>query len=118
MTARQQWKQHRRHPCAKWPHDTSNAPALPSCCTAGKPAYNSFMNIINSSQQADGPPYLGLLAQYNGIVHRKHFGSVLTHFFNHQTHHRGQASTLLTQAGADIGVTDLVAWVPAIASKT
>ncbi|WP_028455250.1 DinB family protein [Chitinilyticum litopenaei] len=29
------------------------------------------------------------------------------HFFNHQTHHRGQLSTLLTQAGIDIGETDL-----------
>jgi len=33
---------------------------------------------------------------------------LLLHLFNHQTHHRGQASTLLTQAGADIGVTDLL----------
>lgn len=40
--------------------------------------------------------------------HRKHFGSLLLHFFNHQTHHRGQASTLLSQAGIDIGVTDLL----------
>lgn len=47
-----------------------------------------------------------------GDLHRKHFGSVLLHFFNHQTHHRGQASTLLTQAGVDIGITDLLAWVP------
>lgn len=31
------------------------------------------------------------------------------HLFNHQTHHRGQLSTLLTQAGLDIGVTDIVA---------
>ena len=31
-----------------------------------------------------------------------------THFFNHQTHHRGQATTLLMQAGIDPGVTDLV----------
>jgi uncharacterized damage-inducible protein DinB len=38
----------------------------------------------------------------------KQFGSLLLHFFNHQTHHRGQGSTLLTQAGADIGVTDLL----------
>lgn len=38
----------------------------------------------------------------------KPFGSLLLHLFNHQTHHRGQASTLLTQAGADIGVTDLL----------
>jgi uncharacterized damage-inducible protein DinB len=34
---------------------------------------------------------------------------LLMHFFNHQTHHRGQATTLLTQAGVDVGVTDLVA---------
>jgi uncharacterized damage-inducible protein DinB len=33
----------------------------------------------------------------------------LTHFFNHQTHHRGQATTLFTQVGADPGVTDLIA---------
>ena len=43
---------------------------------------------------------------------RKHFGSLLLHFFNHQTHHRGQASTLLSQSGVDIGVTDLLEWIP------
>ena len=32
---------------------------------------------------------------------------LVSHMFNHQTHHRGQLSTLLTQAGHDIGVTDL-----------
>ena len=47
-----------------------------------------------------------------GDLYRKEFGPVLLHFFNHQTHHRGQASTLLTQAGIDIGVTDLLLWVP------
>ena len=36
------------------------------------------------------------------------FGAVL-HVFNHQTHHRGQITTLLTQHGTDIGVTDLFA---------
>jgi len=30
------------------------------------------------------------------------------HFFNHQTHHRGQVTTLLSQAGVDVGDTDLV----------
>lgn len=30
----------------------------------------------------------------------------LVHFFNHQTHHRGQATTLLSQFGVDVGVTD------------
>ena len=52
-----------------------------------------------------------------GDLYRKHFGGVLAHFFNHQTHHRGQASTLLTQAGADIGVTDLLLWLPDIELK-
>jgi len=34
-------------------------------------------------------------------------GVAVTHFFNHQTHHRGQATTLLSQLGIDSGVTDL-----------
>jgi uncharacterized damage-inducible protein DinB len=29
------------------------------------------------------------------------------HFFNHQTHHRGQVGTLLKQYGVDVGVTDI-----------
>ncbi len=33
------------------------------------------------------------------------------HFFNHQTHHRGQLTALLTQCGVDYGVTDLM-WMP------
>lgn len=32
---------------------------------------------------------------------------LVTHMFNHQTHHRGQATTLLSQMGLDIGTTDI-----------
>ena len=32
---------------------------------------------------------------------------LVTHLFNHQTHHCGQATTLLFQFGKDMGVTDL-----------
>jgi len=32
----------------------------------------------------------------------------VTHFFNHQTHHRGQITTLLNQVNVDFGVTDLL----------
>ncbi len=32
----------------------------------------------------------------------------IVHFFNHQTHHRGQLTTLLEQGGCDFGVTDLL----------
>jgi uncharacterized damage-inducible protein DinB len=34
----------------------------------------------------------------------------VSHFFNHQTHHRGQVTTLLMQRGIDPGLTDLM-WV-------
>ena len=32
---------------------------------------------------------------------------LVTHLFNHQTHHRGQVTTLMFQMGIDPGVTDL-----------
>ena len=32
---------------------------------------------------------------------------LVTHFFNHQTHHRGQAHAMLTAAGENTGDTDL-----------
>ena len=48
----------------------------------------------------------------NGDAHHKPLGQLLLHFFNHQTHHRGQATTLLTQAGVDVGATDLLLLVP------
>ena len=45
-------------------------------------------------------------------VRREHPAwQALTHFFNHQAHHRGQVTTLLMQAGVDVGVTDLIALV-------
>jgi uncharacterized damage-inducible protein DinB len=47
-----------------------------------------------------------------GQKQAKNFGLLLQHFFNHQTHHRGQASALLFQAGVDVGVTDLNALIP------
>ncbi|MEW6452257.1 MAG: DinB family protein [Pseudomonadota bacterium] len=34
-------------------------------------------------------------------------GLLVTHFFNHQTHHRGQAHALITAAGEQTGDTDL-----------
>jgi uncharacterized damage-inducible protein DinB len=47
-----------------------------------------------------------------GIDSTKNLFSLLMHVFNHQTHHRGQVTTLLSQAGVDVGVTDLVAIIP------
>lgn len=47
----------------------------------------------------------------NGISATRMFGPLLQHFFNHQTHHRGQVSTLLFQSGVDIGETDLLSLI-------
>jgi len=46
-----------------------------------------------------------------GISFSKNFGQLIQHFFNHQTHHRGQLSTLLYQAGIDVGITDLLIYI-------
>lgn len=43
------------------------------------------------------------------------FWLTVTHFFNHQAHHRGQLSALLGQCGLDYGVTDMP-WVEGIAA--
>lgn len=50
-----------------------------------------------------------------GVLARRDLGSLAVHLFNHQTHHRGQATTLLTQAGEDVGVTDLLMLIPNLA---
>lgn len=43
-------------------------------------------------------------------------GRLLVHFFNHQTHHRGQLSTLLDQAGVDYPPTDIM-WMPEMTER-
>jgi len=48
-------------------------------------------------------------ANTKGVQREHPMWKALTHFFNHQTHHRGQVTTLLAQAGVDPGVTDLIA---------
>jgi len=44
-----------------------------------------------------------------GEKHERPLGALLQHLFNHQTHHRGQVTTLLFQAGIDPEATDLLA---------
>ena len=52
----------------------------------------------------------GDLAWYSGAAQRdvvRPRAMIVTHMFNHQTHHRGQAHALLTQSGQSTGDTDL-----------
>ncbi len=63
--------------------------------------------------------HIRLMAAYNAWINARlyeaaarNFFSLVMHFFNHQAHHRGQVTTLLSQTGIDIGVTDLLALIP------
>lgn len=44
----------------------------------------------------------------SGAVFEVPVWHVAAHLFNHQTHHRGQVTALLSQLGRDVGVTDLI----------
>lgn len=56
--------------------------------------------------------YLLPYERMNGEANLKVYMSLMFHFFNHQTHHRGQVTTLLSQEGIDVGVTDLLMLIP------
>ena len=58
---------------------------------------------------ADYPARTMQYANTKGVLREHPTWQALTHFFNHQTHHRGQITTLLSQAGVDVGMTDLIA---------
>lgn len=47
---------------------------------------------------------------YAGKSYTHALGPALVHLFNHETHHRGQITTLLSQLGIDPGVTDVIAY--------
>jgi len=67
-----------------------------------------ILALAAEATEADYAQHL-TYANSTGQVFVDAFGPLMQHFFNHQTHHRGQVSTLLSQAGIDVGVTDLVA---------
>ena len=66
--------------------------------------------VIDWADRLDGASLAGELAYYSGAIKshlRKPKWVLVTHMFNHQTHHRGQVHCMLTQAGGKPGDTDL-----------
>jgi uncharacterized damage-inducible protein DinB len=78
-------------------------------------AYRAWLDqlIIDWANTLQAPHLEHRLHYHNmrGVAANKDFFSLLLHFFNHQTHHRGQVTTLLSQAGVDVGDTDLLALI-------
>ncbi|MPW29902.1 damage-inducible protein DinB [Agarivorans sp. B2Z047] len=72
------------------------------------------MAIIAFAEQLSSEYLQQALSYTNskGEAQEKPFELLVLHFFNHQTHHRGQVSTLLSQSGIDLGVTDLLLQIP------
>lgn len=99
---------------------------FPAFVSLDKIAYDDFSDLKSAREKLDGiiikwieaelnePDFSHLLeyADTRGTAYRRNFAELLAHFFNHQTHHRGQVSTLLSQFGYDIGVTDFLADIP------
>ena len=52
-------------------------------------------------------------SKVDGKTRRLPAAIAVIHMFNHGTHHRGQLTTLIKQAGADPGATDLP-WLPGL----
>jgi uncharacterized damage-inducible protein DinB len=71
---------------------------------------NAWAASVSNEQLA------GSLTWFSGVAQREMSRPVslcVSQMFNHQTHHRGQVSTLLKQAGIDPGITDLP-WAPLV----
>lgn len=68
-------------------------------------AIADWSSTLSEADLAGDLIYLGVV---NPKPRRSPLWVAVTHFFNHQTHHRGQLTTLLVQRGIDPGVTDLI----------
>ena len=72
-------------------------------------------DIIDWARRVDDAWLAEDLVWFSGAAQRemrRKKGPLVVHFFNHQTHHRGQAHALLTACGQDTGDTDLFLVVP------
>ena len=88
----------------------------------GEPVYDDWAALRAKRRQLDDAMVLWLAAMpvsfpgctmryanSKGVQRQHPAWQAMSHCFNHQTHHRGQVTTLLMQAGVDVGVTDLIA---------
>ncbi len=86
-----------------------NFEEMRSARTAVDRALSETMATLRAPQIASVLTY----TRVNGASARAPMDIVLIHLFNHQTHHRGQATTILMQLGVDPGETDVM-WLPGV----
>ena len=89
-----------------------DSPALFSDWDALKQQRVAFdQTIVDWADKLDPAWLYGNLTWFSGAAKAERIKPqwfLLTHFFNHQTHHRGQVHAMLTAAGAKPDATDLM----------
>jgi uncharacterized damage-inducible protein DinB len=103
---------------------SEEVPALPAGASHGTLLHEDWGALREARRRLDSaieawvrdmtPEFPSMTMRYANTkgVQREHPAwQAMTHLFNHQTHHRGQVTTLLMQAGVDSGVTDMVALI-------
>jgi uncharacterized damage-inducible protein DinB len=99
-----------------WPKQTVGIPGsvslFPDWDNLKTERRESDAKLIDWADTLDPAWIAGDLTWFSGAINRevsKPRWQLLLHFFNHQTHHRGQVHAMLTQAGGRPSDTDLFA---------
>ena len=75
---------------------------------AARPALDARIVAWGSSLEAEWlAADITYTSKVDGVTRTLPNWMIVTHMLNHQTHHRGQITTLLSQMGLDIGTTDI-----------
>ncbi len=75
-----------------------------------------ILNWIANLDRSGLAEPLTFTSMVDGVTRTLPTWVMVTQMFNHQTHHRGQATALLKQLGVDPGITD-IPWLPALYSE-
>lgn len=67
----------------------------------------AILDYVASLTEADMTRLVGYRTS-KGVQMENPLEPILMHWFNHQTHHRGQVTAMLSQQGVDFGLTDLI----------
>lgn len=73
--------------------------------------YRTDAKLLSWAEKLDAVDLRGNLTWFSGSLGRevsKPLDLCIVHFFNHQTHHRGQIHAMLTAAGVEAPASDLV----------
>lgn len=99
----------------------ASANLVSDCDSLSDRLHTDFVSLREARSETDGvieawvseftPELLGSALRYRnskGVPFEAPIWHVAAHLFNHQTHHRGQVTTLLSQLGHDVGGTDFI----------